>query len=81
MNSSTLVDVSLSTIDIFKSVVLQAHCPLPLKKAFCFFVCSLLLRQNDDQAIQNSEILQISSDLLENLSGPALSTGNVSYLI
>jgi hypothetical protein len=75
VNSPTLVDLSLSTIEIFKSIVVQNHCPLPLKKAFSFLVCSLLLRQTDDQAIQNSDILQVSSDLLTKLSGKALSTG------
>jgi hypothetical protein len=75
VNCPTLVDLSLSAIEIFKSIVLQTHCPLPLKKAFSFLVCSLLLRQTDDQAIQNSDILQVSSDLLTKLSGKALSTG------
>lgn len=81
VNSSTLVNLSLSTVDIFKSVVLQAHCPLALKKAFCFFVCSLLLRQTDDQTIQSSEMIQVSSELLKNLTGPALLCGKVYYLI
>jgi hypothetical protein len=62
-------------MEIFKSVVLQAHCPLPLKKAFCFLVCSLVLRQSDNEAIENSEILQIASELLKNLSGESLATG------
>ena len=75
LNSSTLVELSLSTINIFKSVVLKPHCPLPLKKAFSFFICSLLLRQKDNEAIENADMIQISSHLLTNLKDEALITG------
>ena len=75
MSNPTLLDLSLLTIDIFQSVVLNDQCPLHLKKAYTFFLCSLLLRISDNQDIDLLMILKFSSELLKKLSGKALIAG------